>query len=100
MLRADRLHDVEIGEVKKLITHLIRILHTVGEDAVQQFNARFALVSIRRSPLSDCSICSRFRKVPVFGRNTIRRFTVNVSELPQFAAHNYEDVFQVCRFTL
>ncbi|KZV97074.1 hypothetical protein EXIGLDRAFT_608534, partial [Exidia glandulosa HHB12029] len=36
----------------------------------------------------------RFRKMPVFGRTTIRRFSNNVSELKQLAAHNYEDILQ------
>ena len=37
----------------------------------------------------------RFRQVPTFGRDTIRRFSNNVSEMKNFAACNYEDVLQV-----
>ena len=37
----------------------------------------------------------RFREVPGFGRDTIRRFGRNVSEMKQFAARNYEDLLQV-----
>lgn len=37
----------------------------------------------------------RFRKVPPFGRTTIRRFRNNVSELKQMAGRDYEDILQV-----
>lgn len=37
----------------------------------------------------------RFRQMPVFGRFSIRRFSNNVSELKQLAAHNFEDILQV-----
>jgi hypothetical protein len=33
--------------------------------------------------------------VPTFGRDTIRRFSGNVSELKRLAAHNFEDILQV-----
>lgn len=40
-----------------------------------------------------------FREVPTFGRDTIRRFRKNVSEMKQFAARDFEDVLQVGIFT-
>ena len=40
----------------------------------------------------------RFRKVPLFGFGTIRRFGENVSSLKQMAARNYEDILQVRYF--
>lgn len=43
-------------------------------------------------------LCS-FRLIPTFGRDTIRRFTSNTSELKQMAARNYEDFLQVSHFT-
>lgn len=43
----------------------------------------------------DNKFC-RFREVPTFGRDTIRRFTRNSSELKKMAAWNYEDFLQVC----
>lgn len=36
-----------------------------------------------------------FRQVSTFGRDTIRRFRKNVSELKRFAARDFEDVLQV-----
>lgn len=38
---------------------------------------------------------SRYRDVPPFGRDTIRKFYRNVSDLKGFAARDYEDVLQV-----
>lgn len=38
----------------------------------------------------------RFRQVPTFGRDTIRRFSRNVSELKKMAARDFEDLLQVC----
>lgn len=36
-----------------------------------------------------------FRETPPFGRDTIRVFRRNVSDLKGFAARDYEDVLQV-----
>lgn len=36
-----------------------------------------------------------FRKTPPYGRDTIRVFRRNVSDLKGFAARDYEDVLQV-----
>lgn len=37
----------------------------------------------------------RFRQVSTFGRDTIRRFRKNVSEMKRFAARDFEDILQV-----
>ncbi|KAJ3755244.1 hypothetical protein EV360DRAFT_86085 [Lentinula raphanica] len=71
----DILHEVELGTFKDLITHLIRMCHTMGKDTVQELN-------------------QRFRSVPTFGRGTIRRFVENVSELKKLAARDFEDLLQ------
>jgi hypothetical protein len=47
------------------------------------------------TPNSASTSIRRFREVPGFGRDTIRRFGRNVSEMKQFAARNYEDLLQV-----
>lgn len=41
----------------------------------------------------------RFRLVPSFGRDTIRRFTSNISELKQLAARDFEDLLQVSQYS-
>jgi hypothetical protein len=38
----------------------------------------------------------RFRAIPTFGRDTIRRFANNVSEMKKLAARDFEDLLQVC----
>lgn len=37
----------------------------------------------------------RFRRIPTFGKDTIRKFANNVSETKQLAARDYEDILQV-----
>lgn len=37
----------------------------------------------------------RYRAIPSFGRDTIRRFAENCSEMKRMAAHNFEDLLQV-----
>jgi len=37
-----------------------------------------------------------FRMVPTFGRDTIRKFSANVSDLSKLAARDFEDILQVC----
>ena len=38
---------------------------------------------------------TRFRQVPTFGRDTIRRFANNVSEMKKLAGRDFEDILQV-----
>ncbi|KAI0362804.1 hypothetical protein OH77DRAFT_89642 [Trametes cingulata] len=71
----DFLHEWELGVWKNIMIHLLRILHSEAESRVREFN-------------------SRFRQVPVFGRDTIRRFSDNVSEMKQMAARDFEDALQ------
>jgi hypothetical protein len=37
----------------------------------------------------------RFREVPTFGRNTIRRFKNDISAMEGLAGRDYEDILQV-----
>lgn len=37
----------------------------------------------------------RYRLIPTFGKDTIRRFSANSSEMKKLAAHNFEDLLQV-----
>ncbi|KZT12252.1 uncharacterized protein LAESUDRAFT_641648 [Laetiporus sulphureus 93-53] len=71
----DLLHEFELGVWKAVFVHLLRVLHAEGQDRIQKLN-------------------SRFRKVPTFGRDTIRRFDTNVSALKKLAARDYEDILQ------
>ena len=40
MLVVDLMHEVELGVWKALLTHLIRILHSLGSAYVQEFDNR------------------------------------------------------------
>ncbi|KIM63149.1 hypothetical protein SCLCIDRAFT_24518 [Scleroderma citrinum Foug A] len=75
MLVPDFMHEFELGIWKATLMHLIRLLYEVGNDAVQEFN-------------------TRFRLVPTFGRDTIRKFSSNVSGLTKLAARDFEDILQ------
>jgi hypothetical protein len=41
----------------------------------------------------------RYREVPKFGRDGIRKFSANSSEMKKMAAHNFEDLLQVSFFS-
>ncbi|KAG6808669.1 hypothetical protein H0H92_003308 [Tricholoma furcatifolium] len=71
----DVLHEIELGVFKSIFTHLIRILYTMGSRGVADLDRRF-------------------RKVPTFGRSTIRRFSNNVSEMKKLAGRDFEDILQ------
>ncbi|PPR00724.1 hypothetical protein CVT26_012318 [Gymnopilus dilepis] len=71
----DLLHEFELGVWKAVFTHLIRILYAQGQDAVQVLN-------------------ERYRQMPTFGRDTIRKFCSNVSEMRKLAGRDFEDLLQ------
>ncbi|KAF8890440.1 hypothetical protein BD779DRAFT_1438607 [Infundibulicybe gibba] len=77
MLVVDLLHEFELGVWKAIFTHIIRVLYAAvpGGGAVTTFNARF-------------------RQIPTFGRDTIRRFSNNASEMKRLAARDFEDLLQ------
>ncbi|KAJ3533934.1 hypothetical protein NMY22_g7130 [Coprinellus aureogranulatus] len=75
MLTSDVMHEVELGVWKSLFIQLLRLLDV--------------------SPSHPAHILdSRFRQVPTFGKDTIRRFRNNTSEMKQLAARDYEDMLQ------
>ncbi|TEB32984.1 hypothetical protein FA13DRAFT_1627246 [Coprinellus micaceus] len=75
MIAPDILHEVEIGVWKDLFLHLLRLLEAVGVGNMDALN-------------------SRFRQIPSFGRDTIRRFPHNVSAMKQLGARDFEDLLQ------
>jgi hypothetical protein len=46
--------------------------------------------------VADIQFLPRFRMMPTFGADTIRRFSRNVSEIKKMAARDFEDLLQVC----
>ncbi|KAF7975060.1 hypothetical protein HWV62_10563 [Athelia sp. TMB] len=77
-LLTDLMHEFELGVWKGLLIHLLRILEAhdkTTKTTIREFN-------------------ERFRSVPSFGKDTIRRFVNDVSELKQLAARDYEDLLQ------
>ncbi|KAI0038496.1 hypothetical protein FA95DRAFT_1505601, partial [Auriscalpium vulgare] len=78
MLVVDLLHEFELGIWKAVFTHLLRILYALGGDRIAVLN-------------------ERYRQMPTFGRDTIRKFSDNVSEMKKLAARDFEDMLQVRR---
>ncbi|KJA13356.1 hypothetical protein HYPSUDRAFT_115550, partial [Hypholoma sublateritium FD-334 SS-4] len=70
----DFMHEFELGVWKKVFIHLLRILDCV-DGAVNELD-------------------QRFRSVPTFGRDSIRRFANSVSELKRLGARDYENILQ------
>ncbi|KAH8802375.1 hypothetical protein DL96DRAFT_1718712 [Flagelloscypha sp. PMI_526] len=77
MLVVDFMHEFELGVWKAVFTHLIHILYA-------QPNGELLIAELDR----------RFRAIPRFGKDTIRRFLSNTSEMKNMAAHDFEDILQ------
>jgi hypothetical protein len=92
MFVPDLLHEVELGGVKSLFAHLVRILYAYDGDSVTELDKRytFCVTHARHS-----HALNRFFKIPKFGRGTIRRFHANASEMKKLAARDFEDILQV-----
>ncbi len=76
MYAYDLLHGFELGIWKAIFTYILHVLYAEGGDKIQILNWRFW-------------------QVPTFGRNTIRRFSNNISGMKKLAAWNFEDILQV-----
>jgi hypothetical protein len=76
MLVVDILHEFELGVWKALFIHLLRLLEA-------------------KNPALLHELDQRYREIGTFGRDTIRKFRCNVSELKKMAARDFEDLLQV-----
>jgi hypothetical protein len=56
---------------------------------------QLSFAELKQTLLMLDAYLSRFRQVPTFGRDTIRRFSSNISELKKLAARDFEDILQV-----
>ncbi|KAJ3510729.1 hypothetical protein NMY22_g15881 [Coprinellus aureogranulatus] len=81
-LVVDILHEFEIGVWKKLYIHLLRLLNA------------FTKNDHKNGMTLSAELDSRYRNVPAFGRDTIRKFPLNVTEMKRKAARDYEDLLQ------
>jgi hypothetical protein len=88
----DLMHEFELGVWKALLTHLIRILHAWDASLINELDRRCVLrllgVLLQTHEYS-------FRQVPTFGRDKIRKFAENASEMKKLGARDYEDLLQV-----
>ncbi|KAJ7062848.1 hypothetical protein C8F01DRAFT_105567 [Mycena amicta] len=77
MLVVDFMHEFELGVWKNVFIHLIRLLHAQknGAELVSELNRRY-------------------RSMPTFGLDTIRKFPNNASEMKKLGARDFEDLLQ------
>lgn len=71
------------------------MLYTVGEDTVRELDKRSVPIDISLAYAHRSGLQHRFRQVVPFGRDTIRKFLENVSEMKKLAARDVEDILQV-----
>ncbi len=93
MLVVDLMHEFELGVWKALFIHLLRILAAKNPALLHELDQRYAY------PFNTVRIIHpmlySYREIATFGRDTIRRFRSNVSELKKMAARDFEDLLQV-----
>ncbi|KAF5318999.1 hypothetical protein D9611_012683 [Ephemerocybe angulata] len=80
----DLMHEFEIGVWKRLFIHLLRLLD--------------AFTVTRTGPTLTAELDARFRSIPSFGRDGIRKFGKNASGMKRRAARDFEDLLQ-CSIT-
>lgn len=95
MFVVDLLHEFELGIWKAVFTHLIRILYATDKSLVHELDRRY-VNSYYRNVTQSLTTLRRYRQMPTFGGDTIRRFSSNVSEMKKMAARDYADLLQVC----
>lgn len=73
--------------------HLVRMLHSINLGIVNEMDSRYVMGRFCTLPFTNRT---RYRLIPTFGKDTIRKFSSNTSELKRLAARDYEDLLQVC----
>jgi hypothetical protein len=98
LLTVDLLHEVELGVWKALFTHIIRILSVYCPECVNELDRRYLFapdLCCIADQLPGCLCGPRFRLIAPFGKDKIRRFSNNASQMKKLAAHHFEDLLQV-----
>jgi hypothetical protein len=102
MLVVDVMHEFELGVWKALFIHLLRILESADKALINELDCRY--VSQQRHCLILTNLMFylhfSFRQVPTFGRDTIRCFSANMSEMKKLAARDFEDLLQVGKYCI
>ena len=97
MLVVDLLHEFELGIWKAILSHLLRMLESLKGDKLCELDQRKANPIDKRFPTTQLTLfLSKVSSGPSFGRDTIRRFSKNTSEMKRVAARDFEDFLQVC----
>jgi hypothetical protein len=60
-----------------------------------ELNKRYLILTFSYSWFIPLSVSCRYREIPTFGRDTIRKFVRNASAMTKLAARDYEDLLQV-----
>ena len=92
MLVVDLMHEFELGVWKAVFIHLLRILDCEAESLKHELDTRYAYLYLQ---VAVILIIFRFREIPPFGRDGVRKTRSNRSELKKMTAHDYEDMLQV-----
>jgi hypothetical protein len=97
MMVVDLMHEIELNVWKAIFIHLLRILDCNDEALKHELDRRYALFQHSDDVIAILIAQLRFRKIPPFGLDGIRKIWSNRSELKKMTAHDYEDLLQVVR---
>lgn len=89
------MHEFELGVWKALFIHLLRILAAKNPALLHELDQRYAYRFNTQAVRIIHPMLYSYREIATFGRDTIRKFRSNVSELKKMAARDFEDLLQV-----
>ena len=93
ILVVDLLHEFELGVLKSVLKHLLRIINAVDPREIDILNERCARHLLGNVVTDKCS--DRFTRISSFGLNAIRCFPPDVADTSQRPAWFFEHVLQV-----
>lgn len=89
----DFMHEFELGVLKNVLKHLIRILHGLDPSKVATLNERYEIHRFKRS--TSLMIPNSYSSIQPFGVDAIRCFPADVAEMGHRTARHFEDMLQV-----
>jgi len=92
MLVVDLLHEFELGVWKAIFTHLLRLLDALKPSMVHELDHQLDFLEYL---VISVDTMFRYRQVPTFSCDTIRRFCTNSSEMKKMAARDFEDLLLI-----
>lgn len=91
----DHMHEFEMGRWRDVFVHLLRIITCFNPALINEIDRRYVVNWFLLVMFKLIHDVERYWAIPTFGKDTIRQFSRNSSDMKKITARDWEDLLQV-----